>query len=261
MNSHYSELKDLPQLRGSLNTIVSIKNNLGMRRPPSLSESYAWDPDNIERLHYVQQKESGAAVPTPAAQETPEPISIRDTQPNTETRILNFLLRLLFHISLISIFESLFFFFYVSTLEDTGILNVVGGFIDSAAHSCMNLTVPDKSFINAVLTYFVNVNQVDSQGSLALTTRSISNQRLMNISWYYVGGCCGLFIAASSYAKCRRIKIYWGKIIGENAAMILLLAAYEYMFFTTIIKPYTPITGDEIAQRAVLQLNASCGLF
>jgi hypothetical protein len=83
----------------------------------------------------------------------------------------------------------------------------------------------------------------------------------MNISWYYVGGCCGLFIAASSYAKCRRIKIYWGKIIGENAAMILLLAAYEYMFFTTIIKPYTPITGDEIAQRAVLQLNASCGLF
>jgi hypothetical protein len=263
MNSHYSELKDLPQLRGSLNTIVSVKNNAGMRRPPSLSESYAWDPDNIERLHYVQQKEAAAAS---VVAETPEPPLIVNelviTHPhNTETRILNFLLRLLFHISLISIFESLFFFFYVSTLEDTGILNVVGGFIQSATNSCMNLTAPDKSFIGAVLAYFVNVSQVDSKGSLALRTRNTSNQRLMNISWYYVGGCCGLFIAASSYAKCRRIKIYWGKIIGENAAMILLLAAYEYMFFTTIIKPYTPITGDEIAQRAVLQLNASCGLF
>ena len=261
MNSHYSELKDLTQLRGSLNTIVSVKTNHGMRRPPSLYECYAWDPDNIERLHYVQQKEAAAA----ALAETPEPPLVVNElvvdYPSNETRILNFLLRLLFHISLISIFESLFFFFYVSTLEDTGILNVVGGFIQTAANSCTNLTTPDKSFINAVLAYFVNVSQVDSQGSFALATRSQSNQRLMNISWYYVGGCSGLFVATTTYAKCRQIRIYWRKIIGENAAMILLLAVYEYMFFTTIIKPYTPITGDEITQRAVHQLNASCGLF
>lgn len=262
MNSHYSELKDLPQLRGSLNTIVSVKTNHGMRRPQSLSESYAWDPDNIERLQYVQQKEAAAAA-ADVAIETPEPpvVPFVPNTPNTETRILNFILRLLFHISLISIFESLFFFFYVSTLEDTGILNVVGGFIQSASNSCMNLTAADTSFINTVLGYFVNVSHVDTQGSLALATRNISNQRLMNISWYYVGGCCGLFAATTIYAKCRLIKIYWRKIIGENAAMILLLAVYEYMFFTTIIKPYTPITGDEIAQRAVHQLNASCGLF
>ena len=269
MNSHYSELKDLQQLRGSLNTIVSVKTNPGMRRPPSLSESYAWDPDNIERLQYIQQKEAAAAataVQGAALTEVPEPPLIINEyviqyMDNKETRILNFILRLLFHISLISIFESLFFFFYVSTLEDTGILNVIGGFIQSATNSCMNLTVPDKSFINDFLTYFVNVSQVDTKGSLALATRNISNQRLMNMSWYYVGGCFGLFVTTTSYAKCRRITIYWRKIIGENAAMILLLAAYEYMFFTTIIKPYTPITGDEIAQRAVLQLNTSCGLF
>ena len=105
------------------------------------------------------------------------------------------------------------------------------------------------------------MSQVDTKGSFALATRNISNQRLMNVSWYYVGGCCGLFVATTSYAKCRQITIYWRKIIGENAAMILLLAVYEFMFFTTIIKPYTPITGDEIAQRGVHQLNASCGLF
>jgi hypothetical protein len=264
MNSHYSELKDLPQLRGSLNTIVSIKTNKtnrSLRRPPSLSESYAWNPDNIERLHYVQQKEAARAeLPEPTLILS-EPVIVSQYLPNTETRILNFVLRLLFHISLISIFESLFFFLYVSTLEDTGILNVIGGFIQSATNSCMNLTAPDKSFINTIFTYFVNVSQVDENGSLALETRNISNQRLMSISWYYVGGCCGLFVATTSYAKCRRITIYWRKIIGENAAMILLLAAYEYMFFTTIIKPYTPITGNEIAQRTIHQLNASCGLF
>ena len=92
MNSHYSELKDLPQLRGSLNTIVSIKTNVGMKRPPSLSESYAWDPDNIERLHYVQRQE---AVPPES-----EPIQLVNTNqptPALEQRVFNFLLRLFFH--------------------------------------------------------------------------------------------------------------------------------------------------------------------
>jgi hypothetical protein len=269
MNSHYSELKDLPQLRGSLNTIVSIKTNIGMKRPPSLSESYAWDPDNIERLNYVQQKE--AAAEAAAAQVTAEAVAEAavlpeiqiavNREPDTETRILNFILRLLFHISLISVFESVFFFFYVSTLEDTGILNVVGGFINSAVSSCSNITANERSFLHVILPYFINANQVEKSGYTALVQRNASNTQLMNRSWYYVGGCCGLFVAVGAYAQCRHVKIYWYKIVLENAAMITLLAIYEYMFFTTIIKPYTPITGDEIGQRAVVQLNSSCGLF
>ena len=264
MNSHYSELKDLPQLRGSLNTIVSIKTNVGMKRPPSLSESYAWDPDNIERLHHVQQQEAAAADAAAASIPEPEPIRHLITPqqgPDLETRALNFILRLLFHISLISVFESVFFFFYVSTLEDTGILNVVGGFINSAVQSCVNISQTERRFIQVLLPYVIDTNVIDIDGTSAYQERNTSNNQLMNRSWYYVGGCCGLFVATASYAKCRQVKIYWYKIIIENAAMITLLALYEYMFFTTIIKPYTPITGDEIAQRAVHQINSSCDLF
>jgi hypothetical protein len=237
---------------------VSIKTNVGLKRPPSLSESYAWDPDNIERFHYVQQQE--AAVEADVVPPVIPELSIYQG-PSTETRIVNFLLRLLFHISLISVFESIFFFFYVSTLEDSGILNVVGGFINSAVSSCSTITPDERSFLRMVLPYFINANTVVVNGDSALLQRNTSNSQLMNRSWYYVGGCCGLFVAVGTYATCRRIKIYWRKIIFENAAMIALLAMYEYMFFTTIIKPYTPITGDEIAQQAVNQLNASCALF
>jgi hypothetical protein len=266
MNTSYNELKDLPQLRGSLNTIVSIKTNTGMRRPPSLSESYAWDPDNIERLHYVQQQEMQEQLelehPAPPVPPVPEPPPLVINYPNSsETIAINFILRLLFHISLISIFESIFFFFYVSTLEDNGILNVVGGFISSAVDSCSNTTSTERELANEVLLYIFNVSQIDSIGNNALATRSQTNNLLMNRSWYYVGGCSGLFVACLGYSQCRQICIYWKKLLLENFAMILLLATYEYMFFSTIIKPYTPISGDEIAQRAVHQLNASCGLF
>jgi hypothetical protein len=264
MDSHYNELKELPHLRGTLNTLVSIKAN-GMRRPPSLSESYAWDPENIERLHYVQQQELRAADASAFAAARPESRTITELvihyPPNTETRVLNFILRLLFHISLISAFESVFFFFYVSTLEDAGIISVVGGFIQSAVQTCANSTQDGRALAKIVLSYFVNASTVDAAGAAALGTRTQSNAVLANQSWYYVGGCFGLFVACVSYAKCRRVTIVWRKIVLDNAAMVVLLAAYEYMFFSTIIKPYTPITGDEIAQRAVNQLNASCGLF
>jgi hypothetical protein len=256
MNSHYSELKDLSQLRGSLNTIVSVKHNQGMRRPPSLSESYAWDPDNIERLQYEQQK----AIRIPEQTVSIEPPPIPTTSSN-ETIVINFSLRLLFHISFISLFESLFFFFYVSTLEDSGILNVVGGFIQSAVHTCSNSTQIERLWINTILSYFINASQIYSNGQTALATRSIQNTKLMTRSWYYVGGCSGLCFLMVVYAKFRRIRIYWKKVILENAALVILLAAYEYMFFSTIITPYVPITGDEIAEHAVKQLNTSCGLF
>jgi hypothetical protein len=265
MNSNYNELKDLPQLRGSLNTIVSIKTNAGMRRPPSLSESYAWDPDNIERLHYVQQQEQQEQQQQALRQSAPPapdpPPLVINYPDSSETIAINFILRLLFHISLISIFESIFFFFYVSTLEDNGILNVVGGFISSAVQSCSNTTSTEREWANEVLLYVFNVSQIDSSGNNALAIRSQTNNLLMNRSWYYVGGCSGLFVACLGYSQCRQICIYWKKLLLENFAMILLLATYEYMFFSTIIKPYTPISGDEIAQRAVHQLNASCGLF
>jgi hypothetical protein len=265
MNSHYSELKDLPQLRGSLNTIVSIKTNTGMRRPPSLSESYAWDPNNIERLHYVQKHEKHEKHAQRSEASVPELLLVLPPLPNnddsTETKAINFSLRLLFHISLISIFESVFFFFYVSSLEDDGILNVVGGFISSAVHSCTNITPVERQWTNEVLLYLFNVSQIDNQGNNALATRNQTNAVLMNRSWYYVGGCSGLFVACLGYSQCRQIRIDWKKLLLENFVMILMLAAYEYMFFSTIIKPYTPISGDEIAQRAIHQLNASCGLF
>jgi hypothetical protein len=258
MNSHYSELKDLPQLRGSLNTIVSVKHNQGMRRPPSLSESYAWDPDNIERLQYEQQKAATIIIPEQLPIQPP-PLQI--TTISNETIIINFSLRLLFHISFISLFESLFFFFYVSTLEDSGILNVVGGFIQSAVHTCSNSTQFERIWINTILSYFINTSQIYSNGEAALVSRSIQNTKLMMRSWYYVGGCSGLCFLMVIYAKFRHIRIFWKNVILENAALVILLAAYEYMFFSTIITPYVPITGDEIAERAVKQLNMSCGLF
>jgi hypothetical protein len=41
------ELRTVDSMPGSMNEFISINKRL--RRPPSLSESFAWEPDNVAR--------------------------------------------------------------------------------------------------------------------------------------------------------------------------------------------------------------------
>ena len=51
---------------------------------------------------------------------------------NYEQQIVATLIKLLLHITLISIFETLFYFLYVSSLENNGIENAINTFINGA---------------------------------------------------------------------------------------------------------------------------------
>jgi hypothetical protein len=79
-------------------------------------------------------------------------------------------------------------------------------------------------------------------------------------SWIYVGGLSGLFLLLTSVALARKIRVKWKKLVLENLVLVAILGAYEYTFFSTVIFPYTPITGDEIARNAVYEFQGRCGL-
>ena len=129
MFSQYVELKDVPSLQGSLNIIVSNQNRL--RRPPSLSESFAWEPTNIERAIASNYGSATSLAGLDRNAEIILRVGSTDSQANPEQEqkypiqscwsrggicsvdfVLNNIFRFLFHITLISLFESVFFFFY-----------------------------------------------------------------------------------------------------------------------------------------------------
>jgi len=264
MDDAYTEMKELPALAGSINAVVSSTNKL--RRPPSLSESFAWEPENVSRA--MKSNLSGTSInllviqeSPPTAQTTPPP---QQTTPHTqwiqayEAPVLNMVMRFVFHITLISIFESVFFFVYVSQLEDNGIIHTVGGFVDGIVSSCVNLTQPDQIVFNTLLGLFLNSTQAIDDGNAAEQQRSALNTALFNRSWIYVGSLGGLFVLLTIYARLRHITIHWKHLVLENVGLVVLLAAYEYMFFSTIIFPYNPITGDEIVRNTVYRLNSTC---
>jgi hypothetical protein len=268
MDDAYTEMKDLPALSGSINAVVS--NSHKLRRPPSLSESFAWEPENVSRA--MKSNLSGTSINLLVTQESPQseqttPPQIAQTQTQTQTQplwvqyeepVLNTVMRFVFHITLISIFESVFFFVYVSQLEDNGITHTVGGFVDGVVSSCVNLTQPDQAVFNALLGLFLNPAQVIQEGDAAEQQRSQLNTALFNKSWIYVGSLGGLFVLLTIYARFRTLVIHWKHLVLENVGLVILLAAYEYMFFSTIIFPYNPITAEEIVRNTVFRLNSSC---
>jgi hypothetical protein len=267
MDAEYAEMRPVAEMRGSLNAIVSMAHKL--RRPPSLSESFAWTPANVERaqrhststqsldLLVVPELETQSRQTSPAAARAPPPPPTRSA---AEIATIRMILKLVFHIALISVFESVFFFLYVSDLENNGLQTTVAGFITDAVNVCANFTTVERDIANAVLNTYINSSAVIAAGNVMTASRAAQNALLNTQSWIYVGGLSGVFAATILVARLRRIPIAWASLLLENFAMVALLAVYEYMFFSTIIFQYAPLSGQEIARNAVQELHADCGL-
>jgi hypothetical protein len=258
MYENVNELKTVDSMPGSINELISTNNRL--KRPPSLSESFAWTPENIARANRIplislsDKVDIDDICPVVVVAEP----SIKYWK--YEKPIVEVFIKLLLHIVLISIFETLFYFLYVSSLENNGIETTVNTFINDAVTNCMNISPLDIQVIDDFLDPYINATQVIATGNNAGIQRMIYNELISRRAWAYVGGLMGLFMALTVYIRCRRIKINWWYIIFENTSMVVLLALYELMFFNTIIYSYEPISTDEISRDAIRKFQGSCGI-
>jgi hypothetical protein len=223
---------------------IELESRAGMRRPMSYSDSFVanMEPSDVVFLRSVSSSTVTFAVPTP---------------PIKENYYLDFLLRLLFHVSLISIFETIFFFVYVSTLEDNGILSIVNGYIEDVTDTCSNLNTQQKVFIQELLV-FINASTIVQSGNVAEEMRIAYNKKLFNQAWYYMAGIVSLFVCLSIGLYYKKYRIKYNIVILENLTMIALLALYEFMFFQTIIFPYQAVGVSEIDRNFIQQIEWKC---
>lgn len=221
---------------------IELEPRQGMRRPMSYSDSFIanMEPSDVVFLNSTRQ----ITPPFPKKQKK-------------ASYYLDFILRLLFHVSLISIFETIFFFVYVSTLEDTGILNLVNGYIQDGTSSCGTLTPQQKNVIQEILL-LLNSSEIIQNGNVYEQNRIIYNKKLFNHAWYYVAGIISMFSLLSIALYYKNYTINYKIVVLENLAMITLLALYEFMFFQTIILPYQAIGAPEIDRNVVEQIEWNC---
>ena len=248
--SSYEQLQDLSEMAGgSLNRIQS--DIFHLRRPPSLSDSFILTTHNIERASSFRYREM-PRDPKESIDETPT-IAIIEYD-----NVVTYILQFLFHICLISIFETLFFFHYVSALEDNGIVKTIDSFSNGIVESCSNMTTIEKDILNKYLSSYINASTIKRIGSTMYSTRYSKNYALMIHSWIYVLAISCIFIACYTFAYFKKRKINLNAVFLENIGFVTMLSLYELLFFSTIILPYTPISSQEILMNTVIQLEDQC---
>lgn len=221
-----------------------------LTRPPSLSDSFAYHSFNIERaedfsIQYVEKK--------------PKEITPNETKTKYyEHTCVRYLTRFLFHILLIGLFETIFFFYYISEKENKGLSTDVNIFLNQVTSQCGNLTTDQKELINDVINLFINITEINANASRDSSHRDYYNHTLFIQAWMYEVGIFVVFLGMILYSRFRKIPIPWKRIIIENMGLISLLASYEYAFFSTIVYRYIPISTYELEAIALKKIEDAC---
>jgi hypothetical protein len=230
-----------------------------IKRPPSYSDSFLFLPhEPLEPLtplrHVGIQEEVIDSITT----ET-NIIPISRTLTPAETWF-NRLLGFAFHITLIGMFETIFFFQYVSVSENTGLQKMVDNYVGGVLTTCGNWTGNTSLFVNDVLSVIINTTVVKEEYDVALHMRLSANAVLQLQAWLYVAGLGAGVIIAAVLGHRASLRLAWKRILLENAIMVALLGIYEFVFFRTIIYNYDNLSLPELNQFVVTQLQQECGL-
>ena len=164
-------------------------------------------------------------------------------------------LRFSVHLSLVALFETLFFWLFVSETEDTALIKLVNSYVNGLLTNCDSIN--GTIFMNFI-NLFINQTQVQSRGATAAALRTAYNNTLRTNSWAYVGCIGTLAIALGSAAAYRRLPIQWRQLGLENLALIFILGLYEFMFFSTVVYPYESISMPELDRMLMNEIDASC---
>ena len=125
-------------------------------------------------------------------------------------------IRFIFHIVLISLFETLFFWFFISRTEDAALITLVNSYTKGLFDTCRNMTKEERVVVLDILNLFINSTTIDEEGNSAEIVRNSFNLQLLRNSWLYFGGGVGLFGGIAGMAKWRGLKVEWKQIIIEN---------------------------------------------
>ena len=259
-------VSDIPDRETSYQELVSLDTRT-RALSPSGSKPKIYRPQSYSDSFIVLGSSTAATASTPAIQ-SPSPYRedifplSRRHQIREASLIAEKGLSILLHIVLISLFETVFYFQFVSKSEDAALMKTVDGILSNTINGCQGWpanTTQDISYILTVLG--VNASAIESAGWLAADSRARDNTDLQIQSLIYTSALSALLIVYLGAFKIKRWKINWRVLLGENAALIVGLGLYEFMFFKTIVYNYSTLSVPEINARVVEQLEQSCGLF
>lgn len=242
-----------------------MESRKALRRPASYSDSFLFLPETQTPLLTKSNSTGSFAIDTKplilqpsVLQQAPveqpsRPVTVAE---KWYSRLMGFGL----HITLISLFETIFFFQYISKSEDTGIQTTVDSYVNGVLTTCQGWPPNMTTILNDILSVLVNISQVQEASLQASQSRLHANQALQIQAWLYVAGLASTLVVVALLGRQARLRLAWKRILVENLIMVSMLGVYELVFFKTIIYNYDTMTVAELDEQIVLQLQGTCNI-
>lgn len=167
-------------------------------------------------------------------------------------------LRFTLHLTLVSLFETVFFWKFVSVQEDDALLTLVDSYTEGIWSACGNLSTTQKQSFLIFVDFFLNSTTIQSDSANAYHNRSEFNTTLVVYSWIYFTFLVFLFSVLAGAAVYKKVPIRWTFIIGENIVLVIFLGLYELMFFRTVALKYQAISIPELDSNIYNQIQEIC---
>ncbi len=211
-----------------------------LRRPPSYSDSFFilhGTKGSINRDDRSEDSEEGSELLHRLIQQ--------QTQVPVTPRIHLFFIKAAIHIFLVSVFETIFFFQYVSQKEDNGVLATINTYYQPIIQTCPNWNNQTRAFVFELLEA-LNYQNIESLGDVGKANRQAGNQVLLGNSLIGSAVCFAVMLAGTGYLTYKKTPVRWWVIVVENISMVLMLSIYEYIFFHFIVYNYSTISTPEL---------------
>ena len=167
------------------------------------------------------------------------------------TTQVNYTLNISLHILILFSFLTIFFFSFISHLEQKS--------VDEALTSAINGQVGQLlTKLDGFSQDFINIDwktindvaekiQKDAVGALPAVKKNHRKLLIVGISMIV-----GLFVIFSSiyvyFGVYKGVNINWKKIVIENLIVFSFVGIIEYLFFTTVASKYVPVTPDLLSK-------------
>jgi len=177
---------------------------------------------------------------------------------NIYNHIYDKIIGFLFHLVLISVFELLFFNYYIIQYENNALISLSDSLIGPITNTCQTLSPFSKTLIDDVINIFINETTVNDNAENDFNNRQIVNQKIYQKSIIYCLGVISLFLFTLSLNIVFRQKINFVTIILDNLVMIMILGIYEYIFFKNIVFGYLIMGPNELLKNIMDTLLYKC---
>ena len=165
-------------------------------------------------------------------------------------RRANYALNISLHVLILFSFLTIFFFSYISHLEQKSVDDALTNAINEQMGQVLdyvNKFAPSGTVDWKVLNSVAEKIQADAIGEFPEV--KANHRKLLIIGICMIGGLFVLFSSLSVYfGVYKRLQIGWKRILLENLIVFACVGIIEYLFFTKVAVQYVPVTPDVLTK-------------